>query len=273
MRDQARGGVAATGDDHEAEAQDVPVGEPLGLPVGALDLGRDEGAEEVVARARGRRLRDRRREVLHHLGHRLEGADGARLPCEGGRGRSRRSAAGSARGPTARTGPGRPRAPRTARRARTSGSCSRTRAWKSTAVAVAVATRRSRPAGPARTRGSGPRARVTRLRGEPAADQGAQPGLPGRVEHHDRRGDAELADLVGVEGQAARGGEHLGASYGVPDVREPGQRPELRRAAVRRVAVDRVVLAQPGERRVGVREELGVERVVGRGAGHLRSRF
>ena len=45
MRDQPGGGVRATGDDDEAEPEDVPVAEPL-----AVDLRDDEPAEQVVAR-------------------------------------------------------------------------------------------------------------------------------------------------------------------------------------------------------------------------------
>ena len=57
-------------------------------------------------------------------------------------------------------------------------------------------------------------------RGEGAADQRPQPGLHGRVQHHDRRRQAELTDLVAEEGEPRGGGEHLGSTYGVPDVVE-----------------------------------------------------
>ena len=74
----------------------------------------------------------------------------------------------------------------------------------------------------------------------------------------------ELADLVGVEGQALRGGEVLGPPDRVPDVGEPGQRPVRRRLLALRVVVHGVVLAQPRVRRVGVVLEAGVEGVVDR---------
>ena len=61
VRDQAGRGVGTTGSDHEAEAEDVPVAEPL-----VVDLGGDEPTEQVVAGVLSSRG-DRGREVLEHL--------------------------------------------------------------------------------------------------------------------------------------------------------------------------------------------------------------
>jgi hypothetical protein len=97
-------------------------------------------------------------------------------------------------------------------------------------------------------------------RGEPLADERAELAVPGRVEHHQGGRKPEGADLVGIEGQTLRGGEAAAVADGVPDVVEPGQRPERRVA----VAVHRVVVAQLAVRRIGVELERVREGVVAR---------
>ena len=132
---------AATGDDDEAEAEDVPVGQPL-----AVDLGGDQPTEQVVAGFESGGG-DRRGEVLEHLADHLRTR--GRLRVDGGVAdqgigvEARRSADGSASAPTVRTARGRPRAGRTARRAPTwARSRSSRRAGRRS--------RRQRPAAPSR---------------------------------------------------------------------------------------------------------------------------
>ncbi len=109
---------------------------------------------------------------------------------------------------------------------------------------------------------------VDPARGEAARDEGAQPVLAGRVHAEDRHhlvgvgspGRLLDRDAVGV-GVGAVGPQRLG------DVGVPRQRPEVER----RVVVERLVLAQPGVRRVGVlleRVVVGVERDGCLGRGH-----
>ena len=52
---------------------------------------------------------------------------------------------------------------------------------------------------------------------------------------------------------------HLRAAYGVPDVLEPGQRPEPRRAMVSLVVVHGLVVAEPGVAGVGIGKERRVQ--------------
>ena len=94
---------------------------------------------------------------------------------------------------------------------------------------------------------------------EAAADQRPQPGLHRRVQHHDGRRQAELVDLVAEEREARGRGEHLGSAYGVPDVLEPGQRPESRCAMVPFAVVHGLVVAEPGVAGVGIGQERGVQ--------------
>ena len=81
-------------------------------------------------------------------------------------------------------------------------------------------------------------------RREAAADQAAQPGVHGGVEHHQVGREAELADLVAEEGHPTGRGERLRFADGVPDVLEPRERPERRRAVVGRAVVDGILVAQ-----------------------------
>ena len=254
--DQVAGGVVAAGDDHEAESQDVPVGEGL-----ALDLGPGQCRDEVIARCCPP-LGDQRTEVLEHRRHGLHGAARQSFGAEtlllqrGERGHP---------GVEERTvGLRKVEQVRQHERGHLRGEV----AMQVDRLAVDVAATQVRepaaheladhrlgPGHPSRREGLGQQAALGRVFG--------------RVHHHDGRGQAEPGDLVPVEGQTACRGEQVRGGDGGVDVRVARQRPELRagQGAVTGVVMDGVGIAQRPVGGVRVGQLGGVERVEHGGGG------
>ena len=97
-------------------------------------------------------------------------------------------------------------------------------------------------------------------RGEPAVDEGTQPGVFGRVhvEHHQPLGLQHALVGFAEQRQSFTGGEHLGVAGDRDDVGVPGHGPEAFGELRVRVAVDGGLAAQPGEGRVGDAVFVGV---------------
>ncbi|MCP9954032.1 hypothetical protein LUX39_41745 [Actinomadura madurae] len=245
VRDQVAGRVVAARDHDEAEPEDVPVGQAL-----PVHLRGRQRADQVVGRigaARG----DHVGEVGEHLRH-------GRLRVVP----QRREAEPVVLQGRQRAHPRiEPRAVRLGD-AQQVGQCEGRDGRREVTVQVrGIALRRLALHQP--DPGAGELAEKVLQGGDPArgetvADQAPQDGVPRRIQHHDRGGEAQRADLVRIERQTLRGRERVRVSRRRPDVLEARQRPERRIVVV----MDRVVVPEPPVRGIGVGLEAGIERVV-----------